>query len=334
MPVQLIDALIDAGGDRPDGGVATTRATATPGSRRCWPRAGSARSICSFPRQSDSWVFDGLYRRARSSSRSCRRATSPSACARRARASGRSSAPRASARCSARARRRARSTGACRSSSTRSAATSRSSAPTSPIGWATCLPQDGAQLRAGHGHRGPHDDRAGRPHRRDRRRSTRRRSSHRRSSSTESSRWEARHEPDQERDGRRRRPRHPRRARTSTSASASPPRSPSTSTRLGHRPAHRERHARHGPRGGRRRDRPRPHQRGQDPGHRAAWRVVLPPRRLLRDDARRAPRRVRPRRLPGLGPRRPRQLAHRRSRTPSRPSAARWTWRSAPSGCS
>ena len=51
--------------------------------------------------------------------------------------------------------------------------------------------------------------------------------------------------------------------------------------------------------GRRRRDRPRPDQRRQDPGHRAARGVVLPPRRLVRDDARRPPRRLRARRLPG-----------------------------------
>ena len=69
-----------------------------------------------------------------------------------------------------------------------------------------------------------------------------------------------------------------------------------------------------GPAAAGRRDRHRPHQRRQGPGHRAARGVVLPPRRLVRDDARRPPRRLRPRRLPGLRPRRPRQLAHRRTR--------------------
>ena len=45
--------------------------------------AGRVRKmICSFPRQSDSWVFDGLYRAGGSSSRWCRRATSPSGCGR------------------------------------------------------------------------------------------------------------------------------------------------------------------------------------------------------------------------------------------------------------
>ena len=57
--------------------------------------------------------------------------------------------------------------------------------------------------------------------------------------------------------------------------------------------------------------------------------VVLPPRRLLRDDARRPPRHLRARRVPGVGDRRPRQLAHRRAGRDSRRSAARWTSRSA-----
>ena len=96
-------------------------------------------------------------------------------------------------------------------------------------------------------------------------------------------------------------------------------------------PAHRERHARDGARGGRRPGRPRPDQRRQDRGDRAARRLVLPPRRLVRDDARRPPRRLRARGLPGVGARRPGQLAHRQAPTTSPPSAARWTSRSAPS---
>ena len=44
----------------------------------------------------------------------------------------------------------------------------------------------------------------------------------------------------------------------------------------------------------------------------AARGLVLPPRRLVRDHARRAPGHLRARRLPGLRHRRPRQLAHRR----------------------
>ena len=83
--------------------------------------------------------------------------------------------------------------------------------------------------------------------------------------------------------------------------------------------------------GRRRRDRPRPDQRRQDAGHRAARGVVLPPRRLLRDDARRPPRRLRARRLPGLAGAAtwPTGTPARRTRSP--PSAARWTSPSAPS---
>ena len=79
---------------------------------------------------------------------------------------------------------------------------------------------------------------------------------------------------------------------------------------------------------------PGPHQRREGAGHRAARRGVLPPRGLVRDDARRSPRRVRAR-------------AHSRSppgatwptgtpgpRTRSRPSVEPWTWRSGRSGCS
>jgi transposase len=57
-----------------------------------------------------------------------------------------------------------------------------------------------------------------------------------------------------------------------------------------------------------------PDQRRQGPGDRAAGRGVLPPRRLLRHDARRPPRRLRPRCLSGRLQRRPRQLDHRRTR--------------------
>jgi hypothetical protein len=60
-------------------------------------------------------------------------------------------------------------------------------------------------------------------------------------------------------------------------------------------------------------DRPGPDERGQGTGDRAARSVVLPPRRLVRDDVRRPSRRLRARRLPGLRDRRPGQLAHRRA---------------------
>ena len=77
----------------------------------------------------------------------------------------------------------------------------------------------------------------------------------------------------------------------------------------------------------------RPDQRGQAAGHAARRRRVLPPRRLVRDDARRPPRPLRARRVPGVGGGRPRELAHRRAPTRSRPSAAPWTSRPARSAC-
>ena len=80
------------------------------------------------------------------------------------------------------------------------------------------------------------------------------------------------------------------------------------------RPAQRERRHRHGPGAEGRRRGLRPDQRRQAAGDAAARRLVLPSRRQLRDDARRPPRRLRARRVPGLGDGRPRQLAHRRGR--------------------
>ncbi len=61
MPVALIDALDPPGRHRPDGGQQQRR------QRRHRPgrtlAAGRVRKmVCSFPRQPDSWVFDGLYR--------------------------------------------------------------------------------------------------------------------------------------------------------------------------------------------------------------------------------------------------------------------------------
>ena len=62
--------------------------------------------------------------------------------------------------------------------------------------------------------------------------------------------------------------------------------------------------------------------------------VVLPPRRFVRDDARRPSRFLRAGRVPGVG-----RAATSPTGTPARPtrfppSAARWTWRSARSACS
>ena len=59
--------------------------------------------------------------------------------------------------------------------------------------------------------------------------------------------------------------------------------------------------------------------------------AYLPSRRFVRDDARRPSRFLRARRVPGVGRRRSRELAHRRARTRFPRSAARWIWRSAPS---
>ena len=56
-----------------------------------------------------------------------------------------------------------------------------------------------------------------------------------------------------------------------------------------------------------------PHQRGQATGDRAARGVIFPSRRFLRDDARRTSRHMCARRVPGIGPRRPRELAHWRA---------------------
>ena len=62
LPVELIDALIRQGATDLTVVSTTTPATAT----RAWPRCSTPgrvrKMICSFPRQSDSWVFDELYR--------------------------------------------------------------------------------------------------------------------------------------------------------------------------------------------------------------------------------------------------------------------------------
>src|SRR5471032_308665 len=78
-------------------------------------------------------------------------------------------------------------------------------------------------------------------------------------------------------------------------------------------PAQRKRPARHGPGARARRRGRRPDQRRQAAGDAADRRRLFPPRRLVRDDARRPPRHLRARRLPGVRRRRPGQLAHRRA---------------------
>ena len=74
---------------------------------------------------------------------------------------------------------------------------------------------------------------------------------------------------------------------------------------------------------------PRPHQRRQAAGDAAAGRRVLPSRRFVRDDARRPPRLLRARRVPGVGATAISPTGTPAARTRSPPSAARWTWRSA-----
>ena len=81
------------------------------------------------------------------------------------------------------------------------------------------------------------------------------------------------------------------------------------------------------PRAGRRGS--RPHQRRQAAGDAADRRLVFPSRRFVRDDARRPSRLLRARRVPGVG-----DTAISPTGTPARrmrfrPSAARWIWRSA-----
>ena len=65
MPVALIDALIRQGATDLTVVSTTTPATATPAWPRCSPKGRVRKMICSFPRQSDSWVFDELYRDGR-----------------------------------------------------------------------------------------------------------------------------------------------------------------------------------------------------------------------------------------------------------------------------
>ena len=61
MPVQLIDALIDGGAG--DLTIVSNNAGNGDTGLAALLAAGRVRKmICSFPRQSDSWVFDGLYR--------------------------------------------------------------------------------------------------------------------------------------------------------------------------------------------------------------------------------------------------------------------------------
>ena len=64
MPVQLIDALIDQSATELTV-VANNAGNGDTGLAALLANGRVAKIICSFPRQSDSWVFDGLYRAGR-----------------------------------------------------------------------------------------------------------------------------------------------------------------------------------------------------------------------------------------------------------------------------
>ena len=91
------------------------------------------------------------------------------------------------------------------------------------------------------------------------------------------------------------------------------PRGRLSAARQRDRPAHRERHAGYGTRRDRRPGRRRPGQRREDTGHRDTRCFVLSSRRLVRDDPRRPPGYLCAGRISGLGAGRPGQLAHRRT---------------------
>ena len=216
--------------------------------------------ICSFPRQTDSWVFDDLYRagkielevvpqgnlaeRMRAAGAGIGALLLPH---RRRHAAGRGQGdprdrrPRLRAGVPDHGRRRADRR-----------------APRRPDGQPR-LPQDRPQLRAGDGHRRATTAIAQVRGSSRSASSTRRSSSPRASTSTGRGRASERASHDERHRPRPAQPRRDRRswspatsrpARSSTSASASRPWSPTTSTaELRRRAAHRERHARHGPGG-------------------------------------------------------------------------------------
>ena len=334
-----------AGRARPHDRRTTTPATATPGWPRCWPPGGCARSSARSRASTTRGSSTACTAPARSSSSSCRRATSPSASAPPAPASARSSRRPASARArrgqgdpqDRRPRLRARVP-----DPRRLRADQRAARPTAGATSSTARPR----ATSGRSWRPPRPRRSCRSTRSCRSgRSIPRPSSPPASSSTASSRWASAsgsrtarssaestsragpstaaasnggsrsdhpHQPRRARGAHRRR--HPRgrvrepRHRRADAGRQLPARRPRD------HPAHRERHARHGAGAGCRARRPRPHQRRQAAGDRAARRRVLPPRRLVRHDARRPPRRLRARRVPGVADRRPRELVDRRAR--------------------
>ena len=143
MPTRLIDSLIEQGATGSDDRQQQRGQRRHRPGRAAGGRPGEKGDLL-VSRQTDSYVFNSLCRdTAGSPSKSCRRATWPSAWGRQARASARSSARPASAPLSPRARNCGPSTAATMCWSSRFAATSRSSEPTSGTGretWCTARP--------------------------------------------------------------------------------------------------------------------------------------------------------------------------------------------------
>ena len=255
-----------AGRHRPDRGLQQRRQRRHRAGRAAGRRAGPQDDLLLPAPVRLLGLRRALPRRARSSSRWCRRATSPSGCARPAPASARSSARPASARRWPRARRPATIDG-------------RDYVLEYPIQGDVALigahvgrpdgqprlPQDRPQLRAGDGHRGraPRSSQVSRG-RRDRRARPggRRDAGHLRRPRRRGAASEAavtgltdatvehldRGPLSQRRDGRARRPRHPAGLVRQPRHRPAHHWSPTTSTaELRRRAAHRERHARHGP---------------------------------------------------------------------------------------
>lgn len=124
MPVALIDALIDQGaGDLTV--VSNNAGNGDTGLAALLAKGRVRKVICSFPRQSDSWVFDGLYRDGAIELEVVPQGTLAERMRAAAPESVRSTAPPVPALSSPRERRPARSTDAHTSSSTPSAVTSR-----------------------------------------------------------------------------------------------------------------------------------------------------------------------------------------------------------------
>ena len=124
QPMELIDALLEQGAKdlviiNNNAGNGTTGLAALLGANRV------RKIICSFPRQVDSQIFDGLYRSGKIELELVPQGTWPSASAPPAPASAPSSRPRATARRWPRARKPARSTAASTCWNTRCTPTTR-----------------------------------------------------------------------------------------------------------------------------------------------------------------------------------------------------------------